>query len=53
MSKKYTRFLPTAESYDFNEFPYYWITQVHARYVLNIDNVLKNTVWIILVGVFY
>ncbi|ENV76466.1 MarR family winged helix-turn-helix transcriptional regulator [Acinetobacter ursingii] len=42
MSKKYTRFLPTAESYDFNEFPYYWITQVHARYVLNIDNVLKK-----------
>ncbi|WP_130802673.1 MarR family winged helix-turn-helix transcriptional regulator [Acinetobacter ihumii] len=42
MSKKYLKFLPNTNGVDLNEFPYYWITQVHARYVLNIDNVLKK-----------
>ena len=42
MTKKYARFLPTAESFNLQEFPYYWITQVHAQYVQNIDNALKK-----------
>ena len=42
MPKKYARFLPTAESFNLEEFPYYWISQVNAQYVQNIDNVLKK-----------
>ena len=42
MTKKYARFLPTTESFTLEDFPYYWITQVHAQYVQNIDNALKN-----------
>lgn len=42
MSKKFAKFLPHTDSYDVNEFPYYWVSQVHARYVLNVDNVLKK-----------
>ncbi len=38
MTKKYARFLPTTESFTLEDFPYYWITQVHAQYVQNIDN---------------
>lgn len=42
MTKKYDRFLPSEKSFDVNNFPYYWISQVHAQYVINIDNVLKK-----------
>lgn len=42
MTKKYARFLPTTESFTLEDFPYYWITQVHAQYVQNIDNALKK-----------
>lgn len=42
MTKKYARFLPSMESFDLEDFPYYWISQVNARYVQNIDNVLKK-----------
>ncbi len=42
MTKKYSKFLPNAESFNIEEFPYYWITQVHAQYVLNLDHVLKK-----------
>ena len=42
MTKKYARFLPTTESFTLEDFPYYWITQVHAQYVQNIDNALKG-----------
>lgn len=42
MSKKYTKFLPTSENFNIENFPYYWITQVHAQYVLNLDHVLKK-----------
>lgn len=43
MNKKYARFLPSNTG-DFNleDFPFYWITQVHAQYVQNMDNVLKR-----------
>ncbi|MFE1970908.1 hypothetical protein ACFMJR_18905, partial [Acinetobacter baumannii] len=27
------RFFPTTESFTLEDFPYYWITQVHAQYV--------------------
>ena len=42
MSKKYARFLPTNDSFNLEDFPYYWISQVHAQYIQNIDNVLKK-----------
>ena len=42
MPKKYARFLPTAESFNLEDFPFYWISQVNAQYVQNIDNVLKK-----------
>ena len=42
MSKKYARFLPSTENFSLEEFPFYWITQVHAQYVLNVDHVLKK-----------
>lgn len=42
MTKKYSKFLPTAENFDLEDFPYYWVTQVHAQYVLNVDHALKK-----------
>ncbi|OTG65196.1 MarR family winged helix-turn-helix transcriptional regulator [Acinetobacter silvestris] len=42
MSKKYSKFLPTTEDFNLEDFPFYWITQVHAQYVLNVDHVLKK-----------
>lgn len=42
MTKKYSKFLPSAENFNIESFPYYWITQVHAQYVLNVDHVLKK-----------
>lgn len=44
MNKKYARFLPstTAGELSFDNFPFYWITQVHAQYVQNMDSVLKR-----------
>lgn len=42
MSKKYTKFLPSTENFDLENFPFYWITQVHSQYVLNVDHVLKK-----------
>ena len=42
MTKKYAKFLPTAENFNIENFPYYWITQVHSQYVLNLDHVLKK-----------
>ena len=42
MPKKYSKFLPTTEHFNLEEFPYYWVTQVHAQYVLNVDHALKK-----------
>ena len=42
MPKKYARFLPTADSFNLEDFPFFWISQVNAQYVQNIDNVLKK-----------
>lgn len=42
MSKKYSKFLPSAEEFNLENFPYYWVTQVHAQYVQNVDHVLKK-----------
>lgn len=42
MTKKYSKFLPSAENFNIENFPYYWVTQVHAQYVLNLDQVLKK-----------
>lgn len=42
MSKKYAKFLPSVENFNLQDFPFYWVTQVHAQYVLNVDHVLKK-----------
>lgn len=42
MSKKFAKFLPSAENSDMDNFPFFWITQVHSQYVLNVDHVLKK-----------
>ena len=42
MTKKYSKFLPSMENFSLDNFPYYWITQVHAQYVQNVDHVLKK-----------
>lgn len=42
MTKKYSKFLPTSEDFNLEHFPYYWVTQVHAQYVQNVEHVLKK-----------
>lgn len=42
MTKKYSKFLPLAEDFTLENFPYYWVTQVHAQYVQNVDHALKK-----------
>lgn len=42
MSKKFSKFLPSTENFHLENFPYYWVTQVHAQYVLNVDHALKK-----------
>ena len=42
MSKKYAKFLPSSDDFELENFPFYWITQVHSQYVLNVDHVLKK-----------
>ena len=34
MSKKYAKFLPSSDDFSLEDFPFYWITQVHAQYVM-------------------
>ena len=42
MSKKFSKFLPSTDNFNLEDFPYYWVTQVHAQYVLNVDHALKK-----------
>lgn len=42
MSKKYTKFLPSVDNSNLENFPFFWVTQVHSQYVLNVDHVLKK-----------
>ena len=42
MTKKYAKFLPSAHNTNFEDFPFYWIMQVHSQYVQNVDQVLKK-----------
>lgn len=42
MTKKYSKFLPCSEDFSLESFPFYWVTQVHAQYVLNVDHALKK-----------
>lgn len=42
MSKKYAKFLSSDNSFNLENFPFYWVTQVNAQYVSNIDQVLKK-----------
>jgi len=42
MTKKYSKFLPSTEAYNLEALPYYWVTQVHAQYVQNVDHALKK-----------
>ena len=42
MTKKYNKFLPSTENFNVEHLPYYWVTQVHAQYVQNVDHALKK-----------
>ena len=42
MTKKYSKCLPSADNFDLENFPYYWVSQVHAQYVQNVDHALKK-----------
>jgi len=42
MTKKYNKFLLSTENFNLEHFPYYWVTQVHAQYVQNVDHALKK-----------
>ena len=42
MTKKYNKFFSTSENFNLDHSPYYWVTQVHAQYVQNIDHALKK-----------
>ena len=43
MTKKYSKFLPSiAEDFSLENFPYYWVTQVHAQYIQHVDHALKK-----------
>ncbi|CAB1207304.1 MarR family winged helix-turn-helix transcriptional regulator [Acinetobacter bouvetii] len=42
MAKKYNRFLSATADFNLENSPYFWITQVHAQYVQNVDHALKK-----------
>ncbi|PVZ84512.1 MarR family transcriptional regulator [Serratia sp. S1B] len=42
MSKKYAKYLPASDNIQTSNFPFYWITQIHQKYVENVDHVLKK-----------
>lgn len=42
MSTKYSKFFSAASEFNLDNFPYYWITQVHSQYVQNVDHALKK-----------
>ena len=42
MTKKYSKFLPCVEDFSLDNFPFYWVTQVHAQHVQNVDHALKK-----------
>ncbi|AZN64066.1 MULTISPECIES: MarR family winged helix-turn-helix transcriptional regulator [Acinetobacter] len=42
MTKKYNKFFSAAADFNLDHSPYYWVTQVHAQYVQNVDHALKK-----------
>ncbi|WP_151777653.1 MarR family winged helix-turn-helix transcriptional regulator [Acinetobacter brisouii] len=42
MTKKYAKYLPASDNIQINNFPFYWISQIHQKYVENVDHVLKK-----------
>ena len=42
MTKKFNKFFSTAADFNLDHSPYYWVTQVHAQYVQNVDHALKK-----------
>lgn len=42
MTKKYAKFLPSSTNFNLEDFPFYWVMQVHAQYVQNVDHALKK-----------
>jgi len=42
MTKKYAKFLPTADDFTLENFPFFWITQVYSQHVQKVDQVLKK-----------
>lgn len=40
-SKKLEKYLPSSESFDVNEFPFYWVARLNSRYSMEIEKTLK------------
>ena len=40
-SKKLEKYLPSSDSFDVNEFPFYWVARLNARYSMEIEKTLK------------
>lgn len=44
MTRKYSKFFSAASEFNLDNFPYYWITQVHSQYVQNVGSCVKK-IW--------
>jgi DNA-binding MarR family transcriptional regulator len=42
MSNKYAKYFPIHDDFDLDDFPFYWISQVHSLYINKIDHSLKK-----------
>lgn len=42
MSNKYSKYFPIHDDFNIDDFPYYWISQVHGLYINKMDNSLKK-----------
>lgn len=42
MTNKYSKYFPIHDDFSIDDFPYYWISQVHGLYITKMDNSLKQ-----------
>lgn len=42
MTNKYSKYFPVHDDFNIDDFPYYWISQVHGLYLSKMDNSLKK-----------
>ncbi|MGO3384834.1 MarR family winged helix-turn-helix transcriptional regulator [Acinetobacter guillouiae] len=42
MANKFSKFFPAHSEFNLDEFPYYWISQVHGLYIAKMDEALKK-----------